>query len=123
MVGEGGPSFPPQPPLHEMRPPGARGRVSYSLWALWSWIKCSPSVTVLGLDISDLEPGVWLWLPSLMCFFDPSLSQFQNWVGNVTGSFFCLVFLFFSLLETAQSTEVENGDTMNWTDYSQVQTL
>lgn len=75
MVSEGGPSFPLQPPLCEMRPPGARGSVGYSLLAFWSWIKCSPSVTVLGLAISDLEPGVWLRLPSLMCFFDPSLSQ------------------------------------------------
>lgn len=54
----------------------------------------------------------------LIPVFLSDLAQFQNWVGNVTGSFLVGVFvLYFSFLGIARSREVEKGDIVSWTDH------
>lgn len=54
LVSEGGPSSLLQPLSAWNEASRGLGSINYSLLASWSWIKCSPSVSVSGLDISNL---------------------------------------------------------------------
>lgn len=109
-------------------------------WASWGQGECW-LLTVGILELDKMFPqchcfGVshqWLraWCLAPASKFDVFLwsqSFSVTWLSFRTGwemsqALFWLVFFFFSLLDTAQSREVENGDTMNWTDHPRVQTL
>lgn len=109
-------------PLCEMRLLGAWGSINYSLLAFWSWKKCFPSVTLLGLDINNLEPDaptpksdVFLW----------SWSFWVTWLRLRTGwemsqaPFPVVAFLLFSLgyRQRQRGWEGRHGE-LDWLPHS-----